>query len=267
MIKIPGTTASAAFYGPTGDYPPLFYSSSPTTGNMVSLNAGNSQVLDVGGGGINLGFKHALKNIQDIAKYKPRHEQLLQQAAGAATSEVYSDDDPMAFSLIDASNRITNLNSANSRGENDGVAFVDIFGPNLRPHGVNENVGMLYACPPYGDSYIDEQAFLDALGVMANNCVTVIGAYNSLAPAQAQPAISTLRMCLFSSGIYNRNVPVASDKIALAIFDGLVAVLATDDCGLSVIEMPTHEVKRDGTVHPLFAAVKTQLESDSPVEA
>ncbi|WP_371396050.1 hypothetical protein [Fretibacter rubidus] len=259
-VTIPSTSVEAAFYQPTGKYPPLFYGAPSTHGNMVSVNAGNSQGLYVGGEGINKGFMHALSH-QNTGEYATRHLSLLRQArAGGAKSEAYKTEDPTAFSLVDDNHIIKNLNNGNPGGENDGLAFVDIFGKDasggsLAPHGVSQNTGMLYACPPFGYNYVDDAAFLAACGDMGANCALAIGAYNKIASANGQPLISVMRLCLFSSGYYNTN-KVALDKIALAIYDGLSNALIKDDCGLTRVEMPYSTNAHD----PLYAAVKAKID-------
>lgn len=261
MVKIPGTAIDANFIStPIGSYPPLFYSSASSHGNMVSVNAGNSSGLYVGGGGINSGFGHVLKH-QDITKYATRHAALLAKArkGGSSDMEAYSDENPTVFSMIDISHIIPNKNSGNSGGENDGICFVDIFGKDksgsLYPHGVSQNTGMLYACPPYGGNYADDTAFLAAVAQMGANCATSIGGYNKAAAGQGQPLISVMRLCLFSSGIYNTN-NVDKGKIALSIFDGMKNILVKDDCGLTRVEMPYSSDPND----PMFAAVKAKID-------
>lgn len=261
MVNIPGTKIEADFIStPVGSYPPLFYHSKSSYGNMLSVNAGNSSGLYVGGGGINSGFGHALSH-QDIAKYATRHTALLAKARKGGTSDMdaYSDEDPTVFSTVDISHVIPNKNSGNSGGENDGVCFVDIFGKNasgsLCPHGVSENTGMLYACPPYGGNYADDTSFLKAVSQMGANCASSIGDYNAVARGQGQPLISVMRLCLFSSGIYNTN-DVDKGKIALAIYDGMANVLVKDDCGLTRVEMPYSANPKD----PMFAAVKAKID-------
>jgi len=261
MVKIPGTTIDADFIPtPIGSYPPLFYSTASSHGNMLSVNAGNSSGLYVGGGGINKGFGHALKH-QDISQYAVRHTALLAKArkGGSSDMEAYSNEDPTVFSMIDMSHVIPNKNSGNPSGENDGICFVDIFGKNtsgsLCPHGVAQNTGMLYACPPYGGNYADDTAFLNAVGQMGANCASSIGEYNKAATGQGQPLISVMRLCLFSSGIYNTN-DVDKGKIALSIFNGMTKVLVKDDCGLTRVEMPYSADPKD----PMFAAVKAKID-------
>lgn len=259
MTLIPGTNITAYFYAPTGHHPPLFYTAPSTHGNMLSVNAGNSQGLFVGGAGVNLGFEHALKH-QKTQEYALRHIALLAQArGGGAIVETYTAENPTVFSMVDDSHIIKNLNNGNPSGENDGLCFVDIFGKDaldssLCPHGVSQNAGMLYACPPYAYNYVDDAGFLVACSDMGGICALTIGAYNKIAAANNQPLVSVMRLCLFSSGGYNPN-HVSKDKIALAIFAGLTKTLAVDDCGLTRIEMPYSSNPHD----PMYAAVKKQL--------
>ncbi|MEP3889507.1 MAG: hypothetical protein ABJN69_03510 [Hellea sp.] len=260
MVKIPGTAIEAEFHAPVGKYPGLFYSSPSTYGNMLSVNAGSSSGLYVGGGGINSGFEQAL-SAQKTSLYATRHSHLLHAVRnGGADIETYSDKNPMGFSMVDISHVIHNKNNSTPQGGNDGVCFVDIFGEDasgqsLCPHGVAQNTGMLYACPPHGDNYADDAAFLAAISQTGANTVTSIGAYNKIAVANHQPLISAIRLCLFSSVIFNPN-KVDKGKIALAIFDGMSQTLVKDDCGLTRVEMPYSTNPAD----PMFAAVKTKID-------
>lgn len=260
MVKIPGTAIDAEFHAPVGKYPALFYASTSRYGNMLSVNAGSSSGLYVGGGGINSGFEHAL-SAQKTSAYATRHSHLLHTVRnGGADIEAFSDKDPTVFSMVDTSHVIPNKNSSTPQGGNDGVCFIDIFGEDasgnsLCPHGVAQNTGMLYACPPHGDNYADDTAFLAAISQTGANTVTSIGAYNKIAAANNQPLISVIRLCLFSSVIFNPN-NVDKGKIAIAIFDGMTQALVKDDCGLTRVEIPYSTNPAD----PMFAAVKAKLD-------
>ena len=261
MAKIPGTAIDAEFHAPVGKYPELFYTHPSAFGNMLSVNAGSSSGLYVGGGGINNGFEHAL-SAQKTGAYATRHSHLLHTVRnGGSDIEAFSEKDPTVFSMVETSHVIPNKNSGTPQGGNDGVCFIDIFGEDepgnsLCPHGVPQNTGMLYACPPHGSNYADDAAFLAAISQTGANTVTSIGAYNKIAAAHKQPLISVIRLCLFSSVIFNPN-KIDKGKIALAIFDGMTQALVKDDCGLTRVEMPYSTNAND----PMFAAVKARLET------
>ena len=252
MFPIPKTKVNAVFIEkPETGFAPIFYDKKPGPGNMLSVNAGNSNGFWLGGGGINLGFSLALQQVQNISAYETRHKNLLQQVQGGGPDfKVYTDENPTAFSLVYGKP----LTSA--PGYFDGLCFVDIFGKGHHPHGITNNIGMVYVAPPKGDNYDHETGFLDAIKKTAENMVKALSRYNSIAAQHGVPKVNILRLCLYSSGIYN-SFRVSSDKIALAIFTGLKSVLENDDGGLIHLEFPCSKDKNN----PLFAAVKTLLMS------
>jgi hypothetical protein len=111
MSTVPNTKITATFIDKQpGHDTPLFYGSSGGSAPMASLNAGNSQGLYVGGGGINLGFENALKGLQNCGLYQTRHQDLLAAYQKSGTlSETYSTEDPTRFSLIDAARPTTQI--------------------------------------------------------------------------------------------------------------------------------------------------------------
>ncbi len=165
--------------------------------------------------------------------YATRHQALLAQASGGgADIETYPDGDPMAFSLVYAEAPTASLS-----GEHDGVCFVDVFAPAHRPHGVAANAALLYVAPPNGPNYADAPAFLAAIRQTARNIATAMGRYRKVAGAQRVPSISVLRLCLFSSGLYN-SLNLAANDLAEQIYAGLCDVLQADDCGLTELQLP-----------------------------
>lgn len=233
MGTLAGTTIKLTFLEvPPGSYPPLFYQHDSGGGAMASVNAGNSEQLYVGGSGINGGFAKALARL-NLAAFASRHQALLARArAGGAEVEAYADTDPMAFSLVYPASI-----AGKKGGGEDGVCFVDVLAPEHRPHGIAANAAMLYVAPPYGGNYPDARTFLAAIRQTASNIATTMGRYNKAAAAHGVPAIPVLRLCLFSSGIYNtQNLP--SDDIAEQIHGGLCDVLASDGCGLTEVQLP-----------------------------
>ena len=115
---------------------------------------------------------------------------------------------------------------------------------------------MLYAAPPRGANHPQDADFLSAIRDTATNIVTCLGRYNAIAPKHGVPSIEVLRLCLFSSNIYN-DYAVPLDEIALAIFDGVAAGAAVGATGLKEVQFPYAGAGDDGD-GPLFAAVKAK---------
>jgi hypothetical protein len=244
MAEIPGTGIALHFIEkPPGGHAPIFYGGDEGSLRLGSVNAGNSEALYVGGGGINGGFARQLGRTQRIDAYAARHTALIEAAKDGEAFERYEDDDPTAFSFALVS-RID--------GSYEGVCFVDVFAPDRCPAGNPKNAAMLYAAPPNGMNHPDETEFLAAIGKTGQNIATAVARYNAIAPRETQPVIDALRLCLYSSGIYNRH-GVSADRIALAIYDGVASGLTTDS-GLKELQMPVSDDPGD----PLFAAVKAK---------
>lgn len=233
MSNLPGTAIKLTFINtPPKGYPPLFYEDDSGAGAMASVNAGSSDQLYVGGFGINGGFAKLLAGLQ-LDAYQTRHEALLAKASGGGSYiETYPDGDPMAFSLVYGDAPTVKLS-----GAHDGVCFVDVFAPENRPHGVTANAAMLYVAPPNGLYYPNAQAFLAAIRQTASNIAVAMGRYQKVADAHGVPSISVLRLCLFSSSIYN-TMKIDSNDIAEEIYGGLYDILKDDDCGLTELQLP-----------------------------
>jgi hypothetical protein len=248
MGTLAGTAIKLTFVEkPLTDFPPLFYENGTDGPPMASVNAGNSDQLYVGGDGINGGFAKALAKLT-LGTYATRHQALLAKARGGGEdAETYADTDPMAFSLVYP----TALTSKKGGGE-DGVCFVDVFAPQRCPNGVAANAAMLYVVPPCGPSYADRAAFLAAIRQTAGNVATTMGRYNKAAGSHGVPVIRALRLCLFSSGIYNSH-GVSSNRIAEQIYAGLCDVLAKDDCGLTEVQLPVAD--------PLFYIIQDEIQA------
>lgn len=234
IATLPGTAIKLTFIqAPPGTFPPLFYSSDPGTGGMATVNAGNSDALYVGGGGINGGFAKELAGLQ-LGAYETRHKALVVKALnGGNPIEAYPDGDPMAFSLV-----YQEAPTARLAGGYDGICFVDVFSPLHRPNGVAANTAMLYIAPPYGPRYFNAEAFLNAIRQTACNITTTVGRYRKLVDTYSLPNILTLRLCLFSSGLYNTPHNLHPSDIAQQIYGGLCSVLVEDDCGLAEVQLP-----------------------------
>lgn len=251
MYTMPDTPITVTFIEkPASEqYAPLYYDATGGSGPMASLNAGNSQTLDVGGGGINHGFSLALQ-AQNWERYKTRHEDLLAQyQANGTLSATYDDGDPTRFCFVYADKPVTHI-----AGSHDGLCFVDVFADRLCPHGNPNNAAMLYAAPPDGPNYADTSAFLAAIRTTAGNIATAMGRYNAAAASHGIAKIGVLRLCLYSSGIYNPN-GADLNEIARNIYDGLHDVLKADTCGLTELEFPYSTDPAD----PLFAAVRSKF--------
>jgi len=255
MLKIDGTNIDISFIEkPAGKHAPIYYDSGEGTFVLASVNAGNSQALFVGGGGINAGFGHALSPTQNIVDYAARHIALANDAAQSGDAfKRYDDDNPDALSYVYAAKII------DKPGWFEGVSFVDVFAPSRCPHGNPKNAAMLYAAPPHGDNHPKEADFLDAIAKTGRNIVKCVAGYNALAPKQNAPVVEAMRLCLYSSVIYNPNA-VPLDQIALAVFDGVSGELAAQpSSGIKELQMPWAAKGDDKSDGPLFRAVKEKL--------
>ena len=268
MLVVPGTKVSASFFtfgstpppGPNDPHqnPLIYYGSGEGKLAIASINAGNSQTLEVGLGGVNKQFRLDLigagqKNVNSGSdNYQTRHKNLLAKAgSGGSASESYQTDDPCVFSYVQAS--LVN----NKAGWYEGICFVDIFSTKLCPAGNPLNAAMVYAAPPNGDNYANEADFLAAIQAMAVNIIQAVAGYNAIAQQQKLPVIQALRNTLFSSGIYNRSQPntVDPDKIARAIFAGFQSELQAQDAGLVELQFPVGRGAQD----LLFGPVQDDL--------
>lgn len=257
MAVIPGTQVQLSFVSFSGLHPPLYYGANEGTLNLASVNAGNSQGLYVGKGGVNLAFATLLAATQKhVDDYQRRHQQLRDTAGTGGTAyTVYPVPDPCAFSYVNA----TQVN--NVSGWYEGVCWVDVFDAKLCPHGNAKNFAMLYIAPPFGDHYASDAAFLAAIEATAVNMIATIAGYNALAPTQNLPPLEALRNTLFSSSIYNRcnrsvNPPVCvpASAIASAILAGFTAGLqAHPQSGLRELQFPAGVAPQD----ELFASLQT----------
>ena len=272
MSVVPGSKTSIVFYTFTGQYQPLYYGAGKGTLNLASVNAGNSNGLCVGLGGVNGGFFTALTkagqtnaNLSSDAvvngqkgcatlpvstdDYQGRHQNLLAKAGATGTAfEAYKNTDPCAFSFVNGAQ----VNYAS--GWYEGVCFVDVFDGKLCPDGDTKNAAMLYIAPPYGANYTQKSDFLAAIQATAVNMVKTIAGYNAIAAQNGQPLIEAVRNTLYSSNNY-KMAGVSNDEIARAIFSGFTSELnATPTSGLIELQFP---VNPGGT--PLFDAVQADL--------
>ena len=239
MTQIDGTSVTLAFVPiPDGHaHPPIFYGMGEGACALGSVNAGNAATLDIGGGGINRGFKAVLSKAgHDIGAYETRHTALAAKIGTDGTeTEVYDPAPGEALRLIHAYAKGARTSAS---GHRTGLAFVDVFAQRNCPDGNTHNAAMVYACPPFGDDDPDDDAFLTAVEATAATIVEAVGSYNAVAPDHGAPAIEALRLRLYSSGIYNRTPKVPADRIARHIFAGLSAALARDAGGIRRVELP-----------------------------
>ena len=233
MTRLPGTDVDIALIakGPSG-FAPIMYDAPGSGAAMASVNAGNSEDLYVGGGGINGGFARALAG-QDLDAYETRHKALVAQVRRGGKAHVaYEDQNPTIFSLLNAERPLTDQTQSH-----DGMCFVDMFGPGLQPNGVSENAGMIYVASPFGGNFATKELFLDAISTLAETIALTVGTYNALQKPESIPDLEVVRLCLYGSGIYNTHGAPAPD-IARAILQGLARGLSSHAGGICIIEVP-----------------------------
>ena len=266
MPVVPGTQVQIRFVTFSSHFPPLYEAAGQGALNLASVNAGNSNGLCVGLGGVNGGFYLELTqqanqkrvNLSPQLKcqpgnyddYQDRHLKLIAKAGpGGTASETYTNTDPCAFSYVNAKQ------VSQTPGWYEGVAFVDVFDPALRPHGNAKNVAMLYVAPPYDGNHTTTVDFLQAIEATAANIIETVAGYNALAAQQKLPVIEALRNTLFSSNEYNKRWSVQAKDIAGAILAGFTAGLGKHpNCGLVELQFPV------GTGQdPLFASLQAAL--------
>ena len=271
MINVPGTAIHVRFDSFTPQYPPLYDgATAKSTLNLASVNAGQSNTLLVGAGGVNQQFLADLSPPQknanlsttgagNVDDYQDRHKKLLAKAvAGGAPWEAYANTDPCAFSYVCPAQ----VNTA--AGYFEGVCFVDVFDATLCPGGNPKNFAMLYVAPPYGPHFATPALFLAAIEATAVNIVRAIAGYNAIAAAQNLPILEALRNTLYSSTRYNQNPPVPLADIGRAMFAGFASELANQPhCGLVELQFPVG----DGSAlqGDQFAALATELDPNNPV--
>lgn len=275
MPVLPGTQVQVSFFTFAGDNPPIYDGASGGPETLASVNAGNSDGLCVGLGGINGGFyleltQHANQKRVNLSPakgcipgnyddYQDRHLKLLAQATAAATgtaSAVYANTDPCAFSYCLAKP------VGQAAGFHDGVCFVDVFDAALCPHGNAKNAAMLYVAPPLDTNYATTHDFLQAIEATAANIIAAIAGYNALAAQQNLPVIQALRNTLLSSNNYNKTLKAPLDDIAGAILAGFAAELRRQgNCGLQELQFPVGTGPKQS---PLFASLQTALGAPPP---
>lgn len=199
--------------------------------NFASLNAGDIRLM-VGGATMNGQFGRDLYDHgwQEPKKYEQLHNRLLKVAKPGelvrATRAELSGDPNVTDAYIRA---------GQGRDGKTGVAIIDIFRPDVRPHS-QKNVGMVYTVGPQREECGSDDEFIAAVRDMAHNVAAACRDYNAL---KADPRLEMLRVCLVSGGAFAGSVPKA--EVANAICVGLV-----EGCepGLS----PVYEFAFDGDV-------------------
>ena len=251
MATVPKTQVEVKLIPAPGGEAPLYHKATDDKPflPLASVNAGNSQLLYLGGKGINNGFDLTLTAAhQTTSQYQSLHQALFTKAQADPTGaafEQYPSADPMVFSFCRS-----NLLTPAKAGWYEGTCFVDIFDAAHRPGGIAENVAMLYAAPPHGAHYPKSATFLNAIIETAASIIATVAAYNAIAAQHNQPPIEALRLCAFSSGIYNPH-DVSLNKVARAIFAGITRGLQAETTGLKEIHLPIQA--------PLFYAIKDDL--------
>jgi hypothetical protein len=264
---IPGSNIKASILEPstpTG-HAHLYLASGDTQKGRVlgSVNAGTSnpgKVFAVGLGGINGGFKIALKDAgQNTKGYQPMHNDLYQatRQGFGATGQYQDSSYPALFSCIMKPDPNFNL------FEYDGIVFVDVFTKLTYPNQNDNNYAMIYVMPPNFSHYNTQQDFLDAVvktNITLIKCVTDYNQYIT----QGHPgtnglqAINTIRMCLFSGGWYRGSATV--DEVAIANLKGLERGIQNNPTASQSIECIEFENSYSADAgHGAFTEIKSQL--------
>lgn len=239
---IPGTNVQAEILSPAtpGGFVSLFLAKGETGNHTGSVNAGTSNpgsVFAVGLGGINGAFASSLgKAGQNTNAYQAIHNNLYIKAGTGLTASQnkFGPNDPVCFSLIQKPAASFNL------PQYDGIVFIDVFNNTQLPNGNPLNTAMIYLVPPNNNgNYPDNAAFLAAVKATNITLVEALAAYNTTfaAPGNASglQQISTVRMCLFSSGIYKGNE--TADNVAAANLAGLEAGLTANvNSGITLVQ-------------------------------
>lgn len=197
---------------------------------MASLNAGDPG-LYVGGGTINLAFSGEIAQPEE---YTLIHKQALMAARmGRPVRGGFASTSPVR--LV----QVTRSDSDPARGPvGAGTVFLDVFAS--PPHGVAENVAMLYLVPPNGADYPQAADFLAAVNAAARMVIAALATYNAAVSAGAAsyagcPPITDLRSCLFSGGQF-RHPRASVDDVARTIAQGFDEAAGNRTTGLALIE-------------------------------
>ena len=250
MATLPGTKITAKFMPVAdGSFPALYYGAGETGPSLASMNAGNSPMLFVGGGGVNMGFGNVLAAAgQAIGAYQSIQRHMADTApVNGHLCQTFEDVNPIAAATVW---------NARVSGAKDytGIAILDAFDDSLCPKGNSANRGMLYLAPPNGGDYSDKEKFLSDIAHTGTSAVKAVAAHNRWAEANAGNSIEAIRLCLYSSSIYVMD-GVSKDDIAMAIYQGVLAAAQADETGLTEVQFPVGASAAD----PYFRSVQTFL--------
>lgn len=208
---IPNTAVEAKIIEPRSGYASIFlgYGTTENDSMMASVNAGTSNfgsVFAVGLGGINGSFARKLTSTgQDCTKYQTIHQSIFDSAGDNVSGfqNKFGDGSPIIFSLMLKPDPVFNL------PKYDGIVFIDIFESSQLPNQNARNYAMVYLVPPNSSNYKDNDSFLKAVEASNVNILMALSMYNETYASAGNELglkeIQTLRMCLFSGGIYRGN--------------------------------------------------------------
>eukprot|EP00747_Dinoflagellata_sp_TGD_P168910 gnl/TRDRNA2_/TRDRNA2_196469_c0_seq1.p1 gnl/TRDRNA2_/TRDRNA2_196469_c0~~gnl/TRDRNA2_/TRDRNA2_196469_c0_seq1.p1 ORF type:complete len:257 (+),score=54.27 gnl/TRDRNA2_/TRDRNA2_196469_c0_seq1:82-852(+) len=208
------------------------YEKSPPQ-NFASLNAGDMKLF-VGGSTMNGQFAKDLYNLgwQYPDKYQELHTRLLRSGKPGqlvkASSQVLAGDPNVCSAYV----RVI------APEQRVGVAFVDIFKEEVRPHESKKNVAMIYTVGPQRRDCSSDGDFLSAVRAMAENVSAACCEYNAM-KGKEEPSLEVVRISLVSGGAFAGKVPKA--EVARAICQGIVD-------GNDPTIAPTFEFAFDGDV-------------------
>lgn len=261
MTRIPGTKTDAVFHqvgthtdqngNLVNDYPPLYGGYGTTGIFLASMNAGNSDQLYVGGGGINAGFAHVLGATQDIDLYQKRHQEMADTAqTNSNTTKAFSKENPCA-SMSLCNFRVAGV------GNYTGIAFLDAFSEARCPDGDGGNRAMLYVAPPLVPDYTDAKTLAADISAVGQHAIEAVATHNAWAAQNGAVSIEAVRLCAYSAGIYAGKL-ITKEDTGMAIFEGVVAGLKQTGLALKEVQMP---LGNPSPCDPLFNAVKAYLDS------
>lgn len=213
-----------------GAYVPIYLAAGDQVGRYASVNAGNSSVFFVGGGGLNAAFA---KTVAQPGSYQNLQTALYNSATSTYSWQHYAPPAPVQFAMV------RRPGGGGTFFDYEGTIFIDVFQPGTTPAGNPDNYAMIYVCPPAGFNYAGPAQFLANVEATAVNLVDAIRHYNEqLVPTvSGLGVIEVVRVFLFSSGIFRQaNTTVA--EVAQAVCSGLLDGLAAGPTGLQLIQLP-----------------------------
>eukprot|EP00928_Gymnodinium_smaydae_P037958 TRINITY_DN26288_c0_g1_i1.p1 TRINITY_DN26288_c0_g1~~TRINITY_DN26288_c0_g1_i1.p1 ORF type:complete len:329 (+),score=87.96 TRINITY_DN26288_c0_g1_i1:249-1235(+) len=179
--------------------------------NFASLNAGDMKLM-VGGATMNGQFA---KDLETLAGQQPRAYQVLHSEAFRAATAAQQLLSASPAALRADPNLEACYLRLSRQDQKVGVAFVDIFKEDRRPHD-KKNVAMVYTVGPQRRDCPSDAAFLAEVRLLASNVAAACSEYNA---AGSEPRLEQLRVCLVSGGAFAGGVPKL--QIATALCSGL----------------------------------------------